>query len=233
MRFRLALIPLLLLAFGLSPTAQAQTRQRTRITTTPSSGSLTTSGERTSTGPGTFTHSGSYTRTGPNGGSGSGTYSGQGSRRFIPGQGVEGEYSGQVTSERGQTWQLNHQHTTTRTDEGWQRQGNTTVENAAGETVGSSSAIIKGQPGEGWQRTGQFSKARGQSVTTESSGTPTGPGQRQRKTRIFNGEGELLGGSDTDVQYQFVPGQGWVKTVEGNTLNGHPIRRTTTVNPHP
>ncbi|MEN9222191.1 MAG: hypothetical protein Q6M04_07110 [Thermostichus sp. BF3_bins_97] len=231
MRFRLSLIALLLMALSLSSTAQAQPRQRTRITTTQSGGSLTIRGERTSTGPGTFSNSGSYTRTGPNGGSGSGTYSGQGSRRLIPG--LEGEYSGQITTERGQTWNLNHQHNTTRTDEGWQRQGNTTVQNAEGETVGSSSAIIKGQPGEGWQRTGQFDTARGQSFTTESSGTPTGPGQWRRKTRVFNDEGELLGGSDTDVQYQLVPGQGWVKTVDGNTLNEQPIRRTTTVSPNP
>jgi hypothetical protein len=230
---RLSLVAALLVAWVLAPVAQAQPRQHTRIATTQSGGSLHISGERISSGPGTFTHSGSYTRTGPNGGSGSGTYSGQGSRRFIPGQGVEGDYSGQVTTRQGQNWHLNHQHTTTRTDEGWQRQGNNTVQNTAGETVGSSSAILKGQPGEGWQRTGQFNNARGQSWTTESSGTPTGPGQWQRKTRVFDGEGELIGGSDTDVQYQFVPGQGWVKTVEGNTLNGQPIRRTTTVSPNP
>ncbi len=232
---RLLLVAALLVAWVLAPVAQAQTRQRTRITTTQSGGSLILNGERTSKGPGTFTNSGTYTRTGPNGGSSSGTYSGQGSRRFIPGQGVEGDYSGQVTTQRGQNWHLNHQHTTTRTDEGWQRQGNTTVQNTAGETVGSSSAILKGQPGEGWQRTGQFNNARGQSWTTESSGTPTGPGQWQRETRVFNAEGELIGGSDTVrvdaphrpedesgtesfVQYQFMPGQGWVKTVEGNTL---------------
>lgn len=229
--FHLSLVAALLMALSLVPSAQAQPRQRTRITTTQPGGSLEISGERTSTGPGSFSHSGSYTRTRPNGGSGSGTYSGQGSRQFIPGQGVEGEYSGQITSNRGQNWNLNHQHNTTRTDEGWQRQGSTTVQNAAGEPVGSSSAIIKGQPGEGWQRSGQLHNARGQSLTTESSGTPTGPGQWRRKTRVFNGEGELLGGSDTDVQYQFVPGQGWVKTVEGNTLNGQPIRRTSTASP--
>ncbi|MCF2972582.1 hypothetical protein L1047_15410 [Synechococcus sp. Nb3U1] len=229
--FRLLLVAALLMVLSLASSARAQPRQRTRITTTQPAGSLNISGERTSTGPGSFSHSGSYTRTGSNGGSGSGTYSGQGSRQFIPGQGVEGEYAGQITTEQGQNWHINHQHTTIRTDEGWQRQGNTTVQNAAGETVGSSSAIIKGQPGEGWQRTGQLHNARGQSLTTESSGTPTGPGQRRLKTRVFNGEGELLGGSDTDVQYQFVPGQGWVKTVEGNTLNGQPIRRTTTASP--
>ncbi|MEN9224938.1 MAG: hypothetical protein Q6L60_10340 [Thermostichus sp. HHBFW_bins_43] len=229
--FRLSLVTALLVALTLAPSAQAQPRQRTRITTTQPS--LTIRGERTSTGPGSFSNAGSYTRTGPNGGSGSGTYSGQGSRRLIPGQGVEGVYSGQITTERGQTWNLNHQHNTTRTDEGWQRQGHTTVQNAEGETVGSNSAIIKGQPGEGRQRTGQFDTARGQSLTTESSGTPTRPGQWRRKTRVFDGEGELLGGSDTDVQYQLMPGQGWVKTVDGSTLNGQPIRRTTTVNPNP
>ena len=212
---------------ALAPFAQARPRQRTRTATTPTAGSLTPSGERT------FTHSGTYTGTGPSGRSGSGTYSGQGSRQFIPGQGVEGDYSGQVTTQQGQTWNLNHQHTTTHTHEGWQRQGSTTLQNAEGKTVGSSSSLIEGQAGQGWQRSGQFSNARDQTYTTESSSTPTGPGHWQRETRVFNAQGDLLGGSDTDVQYRFVPGQGWVKTVEGNTLKGQPIRRTTTVGPNP
>ncbi|MFS8858783.1 hypothetical protein NW851_00070 [Synechococcus sp. H55.7] len=207
----------------LAPFAQARPRQRARTAPPPTGGSLTPSGERT------FTHSGTYTRSGPSGRAGSGTYSGQGS----PGQGVEGDYSGQVTTQQGQTWNLNHRHTTTRTSEGWQRQGNTTVQNAEGETVGSSSGLIEGQAGQGWQRSGQFSNSRGQTYSTESSGTPTGPGGWQRETRVFNVEGDLLGGSEADVQYRFVPGQGWVKTVEGNTLKGQPIRRTTTIDPHP
>jgi hypothetical protein len=215
------------LLMALAPFAQARPRQRTATATTPTAGSLTPSGERT------FTHSGTYTRTGPSGRSGSGTYSGQGSRQFIPGQGVEGDYSGQVTTQQGQTWNLNHQHTTTRTNEGWQRQGSTTLQNAEGKTVGSSSSLIEGQAGQGWQHSGQFNNARGQTYTTESSSTPTGPGHWQRETRVFNAQGDLLGGSDTDVQYRFVPGQGWVKTVEGNTLKGQPIRRTTTVGPNP
>ncbi|WP_457416194.1 hypothetical protein [Thermostichus sp. OS-CIW-23] len=214
------------LLMALAPFAQARPRQRTRTATTPTAGSLTPRGERT------FTHSGTYTGTGPSGRSGSGTYSGQGSRQFIPGQGVEGDYSGQVTTQQGQTWNLNHQHTTTRTNEGWQRQGSTTLQNAEGKTVGSSSSLIEGQAGQGWQHSGQFNNARDQTYTTESSSTPTGPGHWQRETRVFNAQGDLLGGSDTDVQYRFVPGQGWVKTVEGNTLKGQPIRRTTTVGPN-
>jgi hypothetical protein len=215
------------LLMALAPFAQARPRQRTRTATTPTGGSLAPRGGRT------FTHSGTYTGTGPSGRSGSGTYSGQGSRQFIPGQGVEGDYSGQVTTQQGQTWNLNHQHTTTHTHEGWQRQGSTTLQNAEGKTVGSSSSLIEGQAGQGWQRSGQFNNARGQTYTTESSSTPTGPGHWQRETRVFNAQGDLLGGSDTDVQYRFVPGQGWVKTVEGNTLKGQPIRRTTTVGPNP
>ncbi|MGY2725433.1 hypothetical protein [Thermostichus sp. OS-CIW-26] len=222
--FCLLLVTALLMA--LAPFAQARPRQRTRTATTPTAGSLTPRGERT------FTHSGTYTGTGPSGRSGSGTYSGQGSRQFIPGQGVEGDYSGQVTTQQGQTWNLNHQHTTTRTNEGWQRQGSTTLQNAEGKTVGSSSSLIEGQAGQGWQHSGQFNNARDQTYTTESSSTPTGPGHWQRETRVFNAQGDLLGGSDTDVQYRFVPGQGWVKTVEGNTLKGQPIRRTTTVGPN-
>jgi len=223
--FCLLLVTALLMA--LAPFAQARPRQRSATATTPTAGSLTPRGERT------FTHSGTYTRTGPSGRSGSGTYSGQGSRQFIPGQGVEGDYSGQVTTQQGQTWNLNHQHTTTHTHEGWQRQGSTTLQNAEGKTVGSSSSLTEGQAGQGWQRSGQFSNARDQTYTTESSSTPTGPGHWQRETRVFNAQGDLLGGSDTDVQYRFVPGQGWVKTVEGNTLKGQPIRRTTTVGPNP
>ncbi|MFT0799014.1 hypothetical protein NW843_09705 [Synechococcus sp. R5-12] len=222
--FCLLLVTALLMA--LAPFAQARPRQRTRTATTPTAGSLAPRGGRT------FTHSGTYTRTGPSGRSGSGTYSGQGSRQFIPGQGVEGDYSGQVTTQQGQTWNLNHQHTTTRTNEGWQRQGSTTLQNAEGKTVGSSSSLIEGQAGQGWQRSGQFNNARGQTYTTESSSTPTGPGHWQRETRVFNAQGDLLGGSDTDVQYRFVPGQGWVKTVEGKTLKGQPIRRTTTIGPN-
>jgi hypothetical protein len=222
--FCLLLVTALLMA--LAPFAQARPRQRTATATTSTGGSLTPSGERT------FTHSGTYTGTGPSGRSGSGTYSGQGSRQFIPGQGVEGDYSGQVTTQQGQTWNLNHQHTTTHTHEGWQRQGSTTLQNAEGKTVGSSSSLIEGQAGQGWQHSGQFNNARGQTYTTESSSTPTGPGHWQRETRVFNAQGDLLGGSDTDVQYRFVPGQGWVKTVEGNTLKGQPIRRTTTVGPN-
>ncbi len=223
--FRLMLAAAFLLALGPAPLAQAQFHQGTGTTTPPRS--LPPRGERT------FTHSGTYTRTGPSGRAGGGTYSGQGSRQFLPGQGVEGDYSGQVTTQQGQTWNLNHQHTTTRTDEGWQRQGSTTVQNAEGETVGSSSGLIEGQAGQGWQRSGQFSNSRGQTYSTESSGTPTGPGRWQRETRVFNVEGDLLGGSEADVQRRFVPGQGWVKTVEGNTLKGQPIRRTTTIDPHP
>ncbi|MFS8805606.1 hypothetical protein NW813_12495 [Synechococcus sp. R55.6] len=223
--FCLLLVTALLMA--LAPFAQARPRQRTATATTPTGGSLAPRGGRT------FTHSGTYTGTGPSGRSGSGTYSGQGSRQFIPGQGVEGDYSGQVTTQQGQTWNLNHQHTTTRTNEGWQRQGSTTVHNAQGETVGSSSSLTEGQAGQGWQRSGQFSNARDQTCTTESRGTPTGPGQWQREAHVFNAEGDLLGGTQSSVQYRFVPGQGWVKTVEGKTLKGQPIRRTTTIGPNP
>lgn len=214
------------LLMALAPFAQARPRQRTATATTPTGGSPALSDERT------FTTSGTYTGTGPSGRSGSGTYSGQGSRQFIPGQGVEGDYSGQVTTQQGQTWNLNHQHTTTRTNEGWQRQGSTTLQNAEGKTVGSSSSLTEGQAGQAWQRSGQFSNARDQTYTTESSSTPTGPGHWQRETRVFNAQGDLLGGSQSSVQYRFVPGQGWVKTVEGKTLKGQPIRRTTTVGPN-
>lgn len=124
----------------------------------------------------------------------------EGSRQFLPGQGVEGDYSGQVTTQQGQTWNLNHRHTTTRTSEGWQRQGSTTVQNAEGQTVGSSLGLLEGQAGQGCQGSGQFSNSRSQPYSTESSGTPTGPGGWQRETRVFNVEGDLLGGPEGDVQ---------------------------------
>ncbi|HIK20999.1 MAG TPA: hypothetical protein IGR15_08075 [Synechococcus sp. M44_DOE_062] len=214
------------LLMALAPFAQARPRQRSRIAPSSTGGSPALSGERT------FTTSGTYTRTGSTGTSSSGTYSGQGSRQLIPGQGIQGDYSGQVTTQQGQTWNLNHQHTTTRTSEGWQRQGSTTVQNTQGKTVGSSSSLTEGQAGHGWQRSGQFNNARGQTYTTESRGTPTGPGQWQREAHVFNAEGDLLGSTQSSVQYRFVPGQGWVKTVEGKTLKGQPIRRTTTIGPN-
>jgi hypothetical protein len=60
---------------------------------------------------------------------------------------------------------------------------------------------------------------------------PTG-GYDKTTTRT-NSAGEVVGGSTQDINYSYIPGQGWTKTVTGTRNNGQPINRTVTSTPIP
>lgn len=126
--------------------------QRSRSRQGPGGGTSSTSRQVQNTGNGAYQKSGSRTWMGPRGTTGSVTSEGGGQITGGKGQGVQNVYQGQVTTGKGNTYDVDHSadyHYDPTT--GLTRDGSTTVTNSAGQGVTSSSSSSAKQ-GEGYQR---------------------------------------------------------------------------------
>ncbi len=207
--------------------ALAQGRQRT--VNGQGGGSFSSTRQVRPSGNGTFNQSGTYTTTTPDGNARSGSFSGSGSRTRTPGQGLEQTSTTTVTTSEGRTFDLDHNRTTLE-EEGLQQTRSTTVTNADGKVVGTGSGSTTLNP-TGAQNTSILSGPNGRPTTFESTITPAGPNRLQRSTTITNDAGQVIGGSQTNSDFVFVPGQGWTRRVQGSTTSGQPIDRTITNQP--
>lgn len=208
--------------------ALAQGRQRT--VTGQGGGSFASTRQVQPSGNGTFNQSGTYTTTTPNGNARSGSFSGSGSLTRTSGQGLEQTSATRVITPEGRTFDLDHNRTTTIEGDGLQQTRTTTVTDADGKVVGTSNGSTTLNP-TGAQNTSILSGPNGRPTTVESTITPAGPNRFQRSTTVTNDSGHLIGGSQTNSDFVFVPGQGWTRRVQGSTNSGQPIDRTITNQP--
>ncbi len=131
-----------------------------------------------------------------------------------------------MTTSEGRTFDLDHNRTTTYIEEeGLQQTRSTTVTNAEGKVVGTGSGSTTLNP-TGAQTSTTLSGPNGRPTTIDSTITPAGSNQLQRSTTVTNDSGQVIGGSQTNSNFVFVPGQGWTRRVQGSTNSGQPIDRT-------
>lgn len=177
----------LTLLVGLS--AEQALAQRTRSRAGLAGGQASQATQVNRQGNGAYNNDGNWQYQGPKGNSAGATSTGQGKWTYTNGQGVNNSYNGNVTTNNGNNYDVDHNADYNYTqDEGVDRSGSTTVTNDQGETVGNSQSSgnvskgngysgnqsITGKQGSSAVRKGQASYGQGRSSTTrfnDKSGT--------------------------------------------------------------
>ncbi|WP_218080868.1 hypothetical protein [Anthocerotibacter panamensis] len=219
----------LLVTLSFLPPAMA--RERTRTFSSSSGRAFSSQSNRIRTGPGAFSNSGTYTRTGLNGQSRSGSFDTTDTRTRNADGSITTNGSGQITAGNGSIYNLNRNGTRTQTDAGYQRNGSSTITNSSGNVVGSRSSTSSYDNTTNTGTKESTITRNGQTRTIDSTLTKQEDGSFQKATTVTNSSGQVIGGSNTNAKYNYVPGQGWTKTVTGTTNSGNTINGTVTTGP--
>ncbi len=232
MKMNKILVTVTALVFALTAVDAASARERTRTTTGKNGRSVTVNKDRVRTDKGSFSNTGTYTRTGANGETRSGSYTGTSDRTKTE-DGFAVDKSGEVTTGKGNTYNVDANSSYSySTDNGWQRTGNTSVTNSSGEVVRTTSGSAD-VTDSGLVREGTVTGRKGNTYNVDSTTTKGTEGGLTKSSTVTNSAGEVVGGSTKNATYEYIPGQGWVKTVSGTTQSGETIERTTTNSPTP
>lgn len=196
----LALGLALSLAFSSFLMGAADARGWSRTTTGMRGGTFSRQMSQTRTGQGTYARSGSFGGTTASGRAYGGTTSGQGSRSFQQGQGLNSSYQGQVTTNNGQTYNLDRSSSYSKNPDG-----------------GVNASQVK-----------TVTTPNGQSYTLTNDATYSytqGSGISKTGTRtLSNGSGQTMGSSTYNSQA--AKGNGYTKNAavtgsQGNTYNAN------------